>query len=197
MVAFKLFSALALILLSVDALPYLNPKWQIQTSVFRAFNLVTQVSQGNQSFNHLQLVGVHSGAAQNLPSLVSWNQGNFSVGGYVLNNTYVDINFTPPSPQIYSLGLSNGISDLSIFGIKGDANEGTNLNGNAGQQTPGFVIDGGFLHYRGDLPFETFTVCGGIELFGPGTLNALFWRNTTSTPNLEQCADVKLLVQCP
>lgn len=62
----------------------------------------------------------------------------------------------------------------------------------------GFYIDDyGFVGYYGDVPFETFTACGG--LYGSvcpedcsGWVTTLSWRNTTSVPDLVKCADVKL-----
>lgn len=115
------------------------------------------------------------------------------------SSTYIDINFgvgsnLPP----YSLGLTNGGFPF-IVGIDGAVNQGTDLNGNAGQQTAGFVIDNeGFICYGGsEFPFLTFTLCGGVTLEGPPAENQLLWRNTTSTPDLVHCADVRLLAQFP
>lgn len=58
-----------------------------QTSQFTPFNLVTYVTQGNAAYGNLQIIGQHSGAAQNIVVADPENTPglNFSAGGYVLN----------------------------------------------------------------------------------------------------------------
>jgi len=180
------------------------PTSSIQTSQFTPFNLVTAVTQGNASYSGLYITGQHTGAGlQAAVAVAEETSGlNFTEGGFVLNDTYIDLHFQPSSNlPIYSLGLDLGGSPL-IVNVSGTTNQATNLDGIAGQQTAGFVIDqGGYICYGGsELPFETFTLCGGYTLFdpdGPDVEFQLLWRNTTSTPDLVRCADVRLEVRFP
>jgi len=170
-----------------------------QTSQFTPFNLVTKVTHGNSSYHNLELVGQHSGAGENIAVAIPETDGNFTSGDFVLNNTHIDVNFDAGSNlPVYSLGLNFGGFPF-IEGVDGAVNQGTNINGDDGQQTSGFVIDhDGFISYTGsDFPFKTFTVCGGITLEGPPAETQLFWRSTTSKPDSVHCADVKLSVQYP